>query len=41
MKAILLSVQSKWVEKILNGTKTIEIRKRVPKDFNGWVEEKK
>ncbi len=30
MKAILLSVQPKWLEKILNGEKTIEIRKSKP-----------
>lgn len=30
-KTILLSVQPKWVEKILNGEKTIEIRKVAPK----------
>ena len=30
MKAIMLSVQPKWVEKILNGEKTIEIRKTKP-----------
>ncbi|MCH5179890.1 MAG: hypothetical protein J1F32_01595 [Erysipelotrichales bacterium] len=34
MKAILISIQPKWVEKILNGEKTIEIRKTIPKcDF--------
>lgn len=31
MKAILMSVQPKWLEKILNGEKTIEIRKTMPK----------
>ena len=36
MKAILLSIQPKWLEKILNGEKTIEIRKSIPKDFKGW-----
>ena len=30
MKAILLSVQPQWVEKILNREKTIEIRKTKP-----------
>lgn len=30
MKAIMLSVQPEWVEKILNGEKTIEIRKTKP-----------
>lgn len=37
MKAILLSVRSKWVAKILNGNKTIEVRKKFPKDYKGWV----
>jgi predicted transcriptional regulator len=31
MKSIILSVQPKWLEKILNGEKTIEIRKTNPK----------
>jgi predicted transcriptional regulator len=31
MKAILLSVKPEWVAKILNGEKTIEIRKTMPK----------
>ena len=31
MKAILISIQPKWVAKILNGEKTIEIRKTMPK----------
>jgi predicted transcriptional regulator len=31
MQAILMSIQPKWVEKILNGKKTIEIRKSMPK----------
>jgi len=30
-RSIMLSVQPKWVEKILNGEKTIEIRKTMPK----------
>lgn len=29
--AILISIQPQWVEKILNGEKTIEIRKTIPK----------
>lgn len=34
MKKILISIQPQWVEKILNGEKTIEIRKTIPKcDF--------
>lgn len=31
MKAIMLSIRPEWVEKILNGKKTIEIRKTKPK----------
>ena len=30
MKAIMISIQPQWVEKILNGEKTIEIRKNKP-----------
>ena len=37
MKAILLSIKPKWVAKILNGEKTIEVRKKFPKDYVGWV----
>lgn len=31
MKAIMISIKPEWVEKILNGEKTIEIRKTMPK----------
>ena len=31
MKEILISIQPQWVEKILKGEKTIEIRKTIPK----------
>lgn len=31
MKAVMLAVQPKWVEKIANGEKTIEVRKTAPK----------
>lgn len=31
MKSILISIKPKWVAKILNGEKTIEIRKTMPK----------
>ena len=31
MKSVLISIQPKWVEKIANGEKTIELRKRRPK----------
>lgn len=37
MKSVLLSVRPEWVAKILNGEKTIEIRKKFPKDYVGWV----
>lgn len=30
MKAVLLSVRPEWCEKILNGEKTVEIRKSCP-----------
>ena len=36
-KQILLSIRPEWVAKILNGEKTIEVRKRFPKDYVGWV----
>lgn len=31
MKAVLISIRPKWVEKIVKGEKTIEVRKRRPK----------
>ena len=37
MKSILLSIRPEWVAKILNEEKTIEVRKRFPKDYVGWV----
>lgn len=36
-KEIAISIRPEWVEKILNGEKIIEIRKRFPKDFKGKV----
>lgn len=33
MKKILISIKPKWVAKILNGEKTLEIRKSAPKDL--------
>ena len=36
-KSILMSIKPQYVAKILNGEKTIEIRKRFPKDYVGWV----
>ena len=33
MKSILISIQPKWVAKILNGEKTIEVRKTCPQVF--------
>ena len=37
MKAILMSIRPQHLVDILNGKKTIELRKRFPKDFRGWV----
>ena len=37
MKAIMMSIRPQYVAKILNGKKTIEIRKKFPKDYVGWV----
>lgn len=31
MKSIMISIKPEWVKKILNGDKTIEIRKTMPK----------
>ncbi len=31
MKAVMLSIRPEWCEKILNGEKTVEIRKTKPK----------
>lgn len=31
MKAVMVSIQPKWVEKIVSGEKTIEVRKTAPK----------
>ncbi len=33
MKQILISIKPEWVEKILNGEKTLEIRKSAPKEL--------
>ena len=37
MKALLLSVRPEHAIKILNGEKTLELRKSIPKGFIGWV----
>lgn len=37
MEAILMSIKPQHATNILNGKKTIEIRKRFPKDYAGWV----
>lgn len=37
MQAILMSIKPYWVAKILNGDKTVEIRKRFPVDYRGWI----
>jgi predicted transcriptional regulator len=36
-KAILISINPQHVLNILNKSKTLEIRKSIPKDFKGWV----
>ena len=37
MKAILMSIRPQHLVNILNGDKTIELRKRFPKDYRGWI----
>ena len=39
MKAVMISIQPKWVEKIVNGEKTIEVRKTAPQEvpFKAYV----
>lgn len=37
MKSILISIKPQWVEKILNGEKTIEIRSTVPKEWKEYL----
>lgn len=37
MKAILMSIKPQHVANILNEIKTLEIRKKFPKDYVGWV----
>lgn len=37
-KAVLISIRPRWCEKIINGDKTIEVRKRAPQSW-GYVEE--
>lgn len=32
MKSILMSIQPKWVKKIISGEKIIEVRKTAPKE---------
>lgn len=32
MKSVLISIRPKWCEKIVNGEKTIEVRKTAPKE---------
>ena len=36
-KAILISIRPEHLVNILNGKKTLELRKTVPKDYKGWV----
>lgn len=39
MKSVLISIRPKWVEKIANGEKTIEVRKTAPKEtpFKAYI----
>ena len=37
MKAMMMSIRPKHVKNILNCIKTLEIRKKFPKDYVGWV----
>jgi predicted transcriptional regulator len=37
MKSIIISIKPEHALNILNGLKTLELRKSVPKDFVGWV----
>lgn len=37
VKSILISIKQQYVAQILNGEKTIEVRKKFPKDYVGWV----
>lgn len=39
MKSVLISIRPEWVEKIVNGEKTIEVRKSAPKEvpFKAYV----
>ena len=39
MKSVLISIQPKWVEKIVNGEKTIEVRKTAPQEvpFKAYI----
>lgn len=36
-RAMLMAIRPEWLVKILNGEKTIEVRKLFPKDYVGWV----
>lgn len=39
MKSVLISIRPEWVEKIVNGEKTIEVRKTAPKEvpFKAYI----
>ena len=43
MKSVLISIRPKWCEKIVNGEKTIEVRKSAPKEvpFKAYIYETK
>ena len=36
-KSLMISIRPEHLVNILNGYKTLELRKTVPKDFKGWV----
>lgn len=36
-RELMISIQPKHLVNILNGNKTLELRKSVPKDYKGWV----
>ena len=36
-KSLMISIQPKHLVNILNGTKTLELRKSIPKEYEGWV----
>ena len=37
MKQVLMSIRPQYLVNILNGDKTLELRKQIPKGFVGWI----